>query len=264
LELIDYLNKHHFPAPCPITKKDGELIIEYENKSGYLRKYDSGQAILEPNLKQVEEFGRTLGWFHSLIEGYRTKHKREHLWDLKATQENFLEVKDSILKSNFPKADDFVAKLEKELFALSFSDRLPKGMIHEDLGRRHVLWQNNKISCILDFDRCYYGQLVLDLGQALRGWCFVNDWHQWSNQNLRALLEGYGQKRKLTDLEKEYLFQAVKFGVLERALAFCLRYIGISQMPSDEQFARRSVSDTDLLGMLKKNQKEFDLILKQI
>jgi homoserine kinase type II len=264
LELIDYLNKHKFPAPCPIAKKNRKMIVEYENKFGYLRKYDSGQAILEPSTEQVNEFGRILGYFHSLIEGYQTKHKREHLWNLKTTQENFLEVKENILKSNFPQVDDFVAKLEKEFFALSFPEELPQGMIHEDLGKRHILWQNNKISCILDFDRCYYGQLVLDLGQAVRGWCFTDDWQKWSNQNLTILLDGYSQKRKLTNLEKEYLFKAVKFAVLERALAFCLRYIGLTQMPSDEQFAHRSISDTDLLGLVKKNEKEFERILKQI
>jgi len=66
----------------------------------------------------------------------------------------------------------FVIKFEKEISNLSFPKELPQGMIHEDLGKRHVLWQNNKISGILDFDRCYYGKLILDLGQAVRGWCF--------------------------------------------------------------------------------------------
>jgi Ser/Thr protein kinase RdoA (MazF antagonist) len=262
LELIDYLNKNHFPVFQPVTKKNGEIVIEYKNKFGYLRTYDSGKAVLKPNIEQVQKFGQILGWFHSLIEGYQTKHKREHFWDLKTTQQNFLEVKDSILKSGFSEADDFVAKLEKELFVLFFPDELPQGMIHEDLGRRHVLWQNNKISCILDFDRCYYGKLVLDLGQALRGWCFIDDWCKWDNQKLEALINSYSQKRRLTDLEKEYLFDAVKFGVLERGLSFCLRFIKVSQKKSDQKFAHQSVSD--LLDLLNQNKKEFDRILKQI
>ncbi len=155
-----------------------------------------------------------------------------------------------------------MAKLEKELFALSFSEELPQGLIHEDLGRRHVLWQNNKISCILDFDRCYYGQLVLDLGQAIRGWCFIDDWQKWSNQNLAALLKGYSQKRGLTNLEKEHLFEAVKFGLLERGLSFCLRFIEVSQASSDEEFARQSVFD--LLKILSQHKREFESVLRQI
>ncbi|GAG28760.1 unnamed protein product, partial [marine sediment metagenome] len=64
-----------------------------------------------------------------------------------------------------------------------------------------------------------------------------------------ALLKGYSQKRKLTDLEKEHLFEAIKFAVLERGLAFCLRFIEVSQDSTDQQFAQQSVFD--LLKILK-------------
>lgn len=238
LELIDYLNKHNFSAPRPINKKNGEVIIEYKNKFGYLRKYDSGQANLEPKIRQIEEFGRTLGWFHSLTEDYKTRNKREHIWDPETTQKNLLEDKKNILKSNFPKADKFVTELEKRLSDLSFPDELPQGMIHEDLGKRHVFWKNNKISCILDFDRCYHGKLILDLGQAIRGWCFTDNWQKWSNKNFEALLNGYLKKRKLTNLEKKHLSDAVKFALLERGLAFCLRFIDVTQDPEDSDFAQ--------------------------
>lgn len=266
LELIDYLNKHNFPAPQPTTKKNGEVIIEYKNKFGYLRKYNSGQPNLQPNIKQVNEFGRVLGWFHDLIKNYKTKHKREHIWDLETTKKYFLELKETILKSNFPKADDFVAELERGLSNLSFPDELPQGMIHEDLGKRHILWKNNKISCILDFDRCYCGKLILDLGQAIRGWCFTGDWQKWSNKNLEALLNGYFQKRKLTDLEKKYLFDAVKFGILERGFAFCLRFIEITQDSEDSDFAQRSVLNKNkgLLVMLNKAKSHLTKQVNQM
>lgn len=261
LELINYLNKHNFPAPCPIAKKNGDVVIEYKNKFGYLCKHNSGKDILDPNIKQINEFGKILGWFHFLIDNYKTKNKREHIWDLKTTQKNFLEIKDFILKSNFLKANAFVIKFEKEIFSLSFSEKLPQGMIHEDLGKRHVLWQNDNISGILDFDRCYYGKLILDLGQAIRGWCFIDNWQKWSNQNFKALIKGYFKKRKLSDLEKEYLFNAVKFGILERGLSFCLRFIQINQNQDDQEFAHQSVFE--LIDILDKNKKEFVKVLEQ-
>jgi len=58
LELIDYLNKHNFPALCLIAKESGDVVLEYKNRFGYLRKYNSGKAILNPNIKQITEFGR--------------------------------------------------------------------------------------------------------------------------------------------------------------------------------------------------------------
>lgn len=268
LELINHLNKYKFPAPQPTIKRNGEVIIEYKNKFGYLRRYNSGQPNLRPSIKQVNEFGKILGWFHSLVENYKTKRKREHIWDLNITKKYFLELKEVILKNNFPKANDFVTGLEKGLSNLSFPDGLPQGMIHEDLGKRHILWKNNKISCILDFDRCYYGKLILDLGQAIRGWCFIGNWQKWSNKNLETLLDGYFQKRKLTDLEKKYLFDAVKFGVLERGFAFCLRFIETTQDPEDAKFAYNSVScfkgKNSILDLLERNKKEFERILTNL
>jgi homoserine kinase type II len=258
LELIAHLNKNSFPAPKPIADKEGKTVIEYKNKFGYLREYDLGREKIKPTIKQVNEFGRILGWYHRLIEGYQTKNKRNHFWDLKTTQANFSEDKKIILKSSFREKEKFVNCLQKELSSLSFSDKLPKGMIHEDLGKRHVLWKNGKISCIIDFDRCYYGQLVLDLGQALRGWCFIN-WQKWSNDSLTALLKGYSQERKLTDLEKKHLFRAVKFGILERGLSFALRSTATHDS-ADEDFAWRSVSD--LLKLL--NEERFNDVLRQI
>lgn len=260
LELIDHLHKFDFPAPRPVRKKDGSRIVEWQNEYGCLRKYEEGSALVNPTPAEVQEFGRVFGWFHKLVEGYKTKHKREHIWDLKQTKKYFEEDKTHILKSNFKNKVWFVKKLEEEFSKLAFPEGLSKGMIHEDLGRRHVLWEKGRITCILDFDRTYYGKLVLDLGQALRGWCFVDNWHRWSKNNFKALLKGYQSKRKLISREKKYLYDAVKFAILERGLAFCLRFIGVTNMPSDEQFARRSVSDTDLLGMLEKERKDFQKV----
>lgn len=259
LELIDHLLKNNFPAPVTVAQKNGEVILEYQGKYGYLRRYNESEAILEPTLAQVGQFGETLGWFHSLIEGYKSNNSREHIFDLEETKKNLEEDKEMILRSKFKNTGEFVEKVEIELAKLNFPDDLPKGMIHEDLGKRHVLWQNGKISLLVDFDRSYYGKLILDLGQAARGWCFVDDWSAWSNKNFQALISGYQKKRKLTQLEKELLLDAVKFGVLERGISFCLRFIEVTGDPKDEDFAWKSAFD--FLKMLEDNREELNKVL---
>lgn len=135
-------------------------------------------------------------------------------------------------------------------------------MIHEDLRKQHILWQDNKIICVLDFDRCYYGFLILDLGQAIRSWCFSNNWTEWKNENLKNFLRGYNSKRKLQNTEKDYLFPAIKFAVLERALSFCLRYLEETKDKEDEKFAWHSIKDNGLLGILNNQEKEIKQIIK--
>ena len=87
-----------------------------------------------------------------------------------------------------------MARFRKEIFSLNF----PKGLVRvrymRTLGKRHVLWQNGKIAAIVDFDRSYFGFLILDLGEAVRGWCFVDNWRKWSDKNFKALIDGYQEK----------------------------------------------------------------------
>ncbi|MCX6798334.1 MAG: phosphotransferase [Candidatus Falkowbacteria bacterium] len=177
----------------------------------------------------------------AVLENYQTKNKRLHVFDLTATKKYFRAQKNNILKSNFLNKRPFVAALEKELFSLKFPATLPKGMIHEDLGRRHVLWQKDRIDAIIDFDRSYFGYLLFDLGQAGRAWGFKNNWHSFDRVGLARLLRGYQTERKLTKLEKELLPDAIKFAILERALSFCTRYLNFSKDPKDQAFAWNSV-----------------------
>lgn len=261
LELIDRLLARNFPAPKPIFSKDGERIVSWKNHHGYLREFIKARAKLNPNEAEVKKFGEAVGRFHSLVENYKTKNKRKHIFDLAATRAYFKQKKARILKSNFRNKKGFVERLNREISALYFPENLARGMIHEDLGKRHILWQGNKIAGVIDFDRCYYGKLLLDLGEACRGWCFINNWTQWSNKNFQALLNGYQSKRKLTKLEKKYLLDAVKFGVLERSLAFALRYIEVTRDPEDEKFSRKSLFS--LLDKLENNRRKIEKFLKR-
>ncbi len=265
LELIHYLLADDFPAPTPIKKKDGREVVSWKNQSGYLRQFEKAEADLNPSLKKVKIFGETFGLFHNLVLGFRTKNKRLHNWGPENTKKYFPHNKRIILESDFPKKRRFIERIEKMLLSMKFPKNLSKGMIHEDLGKRHVLWENDKISCIIDFDRCYYGFLALDLGQAIRGWCFVSDWKKWSQENFQALIRGYRAKRKLSKLEKDCLFLAIEFGLLERALAFCLRSIEKETLKVKNRemagLAHRQIFDS--VDILDKKRKEIEKFLKE-
>lgn len=260
LELIDYLSKKGVPVINAELQENGEMIIELDNKFGYLRKYNKATEILDPNLEHFKEFGKILGKYHKTIEGYKTKSSREHIWDLEETKRNFKQDKEIILKSSFSQKEKFIKRFEEEISLLDFPENLPHGTIHEDLGKRHILWHEDKIIGIIDFDRCYFGKLVLDLGQVCRGWCFIEDWTKWSNKNFQFLIKHYQSERKLNNLEKKYLVDAIKFAVLERGLSFCLRFIQVTQDPEDGEYAMHSINR--LLKMIEKNRKEIESIIK--
>lgn len=264
IELLYHLRKNNFPVLLPIKDKSGKMIISLKDHNGYIRKFVEDSHKENPNLNQIEEFGKAIGRFHSLIKNFNAKTKREHIFDLEKTREFFKEDIRYIMNSNFKYKERFISRIKSILSSITFPEYLPSGMIHEDLGKRHILWNRNKISAILDFDRSYFGKLILDLGQACRGWCFTDNWNKWDNENFKHLIEGYSKRRKLTEIEKTYLIDAVKFGIIERAISFSLRFIGTTRDPEDEKYALHSVLEGGLIDMIDKSRTKIESILKEI
>lgn len=236
IELLKFLHKKDIPVLLPIVQKNGKEIVSYKKHNGYLREFLIEDARLDTTIQEVKAVGRLLGKMHKILKNYKTKYSRSHNFGLEETEKLFLKNKNKILKSNFRNKDKFVTKFIEEINALKFSNKLPKGAIHEDLGKRHILWSKKNIKTVIDFDRFYFGDLILDLGQALRGWCFDKDWQKWDIKKHNAFLSAYQAERKLTLEEKKYLINAIKFAFLERALSFCLSYIYL-QKKRDEVLA---------------------------
>jgi homoserine kinase type II len=216
-ELLQHLADNGLPVQPPINNR----VISIDGMNGYIRLFAEGVAVEEPSPEQVEKFGQLLGKMHKVCQGYQTTNKREHIWDLPTTKQNLAEDEQIISKAISP---NFFKSLKAAFDSIKQPSDLPKGMIHEDLGKRHILWQGIKIVSVLDFDRCYFGNLVDDLGQATRGWCFAGN-GDFIKQNYQALLDGYQSQRQLVLAERTALPGSVKFAFLERALSFILRGI---------------------------------------
>ncbi len=254
VEILQHLYKNNFPVSKIIKTRTNEFVVGWDGRFGYLREFVDAHAKEDPTLEELRTFGETIGWMHSLTKDFKTKHVRKHVWGLENTKAYFEKKKQVILSSDYDFAKEFVNQVEFELEFLNFPNSLPQGILHEDLGKRHVLWQGSKIVSILDFDRAYFGTLLLDLGQAARGWCFIDDWKQWDKTRFQALLEGYETKRKLTKEERNLVPDAIRFALVERAISFMLRAIEITKDDEDAEFAWRTISK--LLPQIRKPPKE--------
>ncbi len=78
-----------------------------------------------------------------------------------------------------------------------------QGIIHGDLFRDNVLWRDDRITAILDFEQASGGSLAYDLAVCINDWC-------WSSGQpriglARALIDGYERVRPLTDSDRDAL-----------------------------------------------------------
>jgi Ser/Thr protein kinase RdoA (MazF antagonist) len=73
------------------------------------------------------------------------------------------------------------------------------GIIHGDLFRDNVLWQDGRLVAILDFEQASGGSLAYDLAVCINDWC----WDGAPRLDLvRALLQGYETRRALADADR--------------------------------------------------------------
>ncbi len=245
-ELSEFLIKKKIPV-APIIS-----ILKFGASNILIKKHIDGRSKATPNPFEVAEFSMVFGRFHKSIQNYQTKNKILHKWDLKTTERHLTE-----LKTKFPK-DKILQQIQKELSTIIIPNNLPRGMIHEDLGKRHVLWLDGKISGLIDFERSYYAPLIYDLGQVLRGWCFHTNWKAWCNKKLKRILDNYQKERKLSQQEKKYLYPAIKFAVIERALSFYIKFL----YNKDKEAKNYSLHSLNyLLSLLEKKKEKIESII---
>jgi homoserine kinase type II len=91
-----------------------------------------------------------------------------------------------------------------------------QGLIHGDLYYDNTLFNNNKLSAILDFEQSGYGDTLLDLGISISGTCLQKG--RIIRPLINSYMEGYNNERKLSNQENELLDLAIIIGLFSISL----------------------------------------------
>jgi homoserine kinase type II len=84
--------------------------------------------------------------------------------------------------------------------AIAVRQRATHGMIHGDLFRDNVLWEDGRVVAILDFEQASGGSLAYDLAVCINDWC----WDGAVRFDVaEALIAGYERVRMLTPADRE-------------------------------------------------------------
>jgi len=247
VKLLNYLLENKIPVPKPIDFNK-EFVISVENKNGILYKYILGKNNTNPGSYHCFKIGEILGKIHKLTMNREYPGRKE--WGLKTAKEKFEEIKDEIIDN------EILEKFSLILNELTFPDDLPKGILHEDFGKKHVLFIKEEVSGIIDWDRSYYGPLILDLGQAIRGWC-TDNWKDINTKKVYSLIEGYESQRRLNETERTFLLNVVKFAFIERAISYYINYLNNKNL-EDKEFVLENIY------LIKKCEEQLEFINRKL
>ncbi len=91
---------------------------------------------------------------------------------------------------------------------------LPRGLLHGDLFRDNVLFRDDRLAALLDFESCHGGAFVYDIAVVILSWCYGS---RLEFGLARAVLAGYEAARRLDEREWRGLYAEGRFA--------CLRFL---------------------------------------
>lgn len=194
LNLQDHLAGKGIPCPKPVPSHAGAFLGELNGKPAALVSFLRGKDIAAPTAAQCAQVGAMLAGIHAAGESYpgRMDNPRGPKW-WKAVMPEIIP---------FLGAEDVALLREEVRFQTQHRrQELPRGAIHADLFRDNVLFEDGRISGVIDFYFACTDALLYDVAITVNDWCVV-DGGALNTAGAAALLEAYQRVRSFTADER--------------------------------------------------------------
>lgn len=197
LALLDHLGKRDIPCPRTVTDCHGADHGRLAGKIAVLAARPEGTATEAPDEAQCAAVGTMLARLHVAgadFPGRRPNPRGPHWWrNTAASLEGLLGYQAQRV-------------LQAELDYLSRFDfaQLPHGVIHSDLFRDKVLFEQGRVSGLLDLYSACDDLYVFDLAITINAWCSESD-GGLERYRMRALVAAYDAARPLEEIEHRAL-----------------------------------------------------------
>jgi homoserine kinase type II len=168
LNLMAHLSNHGIRCPRPMANLDNELLGELNAKPASIVTCLRGKAIDAPNIGQCAQVGELLADMHlagKTYAGVMPNPRGPQWWSNTAPQiVPFLSKEDQTLLTSEVK---FQSRYR-------FED-LPRGVIHADLFRDNILFDDSTLSGIIDFYFACVDVLLYDVAITINDWCITHN-----------------------------------------------------------------------------------------
>jgi homoserine kinase type II len=195
LGLQDHLAGKGIPSPKPVADNAGRFLGELNGKPAALVVFLPGKDVAAPTIEQCAQAGAMLARIHIAGRSYP------------AIMENPRGAKwwESVLSEIIPFLGDNDAMLLRNEVRFQSESRpaaLPRGSIHADFFRDNVLFEQGRISGVIDFYFACTDALLYDVAIAVNDWCLAKLGGLDSNR-ATALLEAYAGVRPFSAPERD-------------------------------------------------------------
>lgn len=193
LQLMAHLARHGIPCPAPIADLSDRYLGVLNGKPAALVTRLPGRSLEEPHPAHCAELGALLARMHLAGRSYSAfleNPRGPKWWRLAA-------------RDVAPFLDDAKRKLLEAELAFQAEQRfpdLPRGPVHADLFRDNTLWDDGRISGVVDFYFAGVDCFLYDVAVCANDWCL--DGAGLQAERLRAFLGAYNAVRPFTAHER--------------------------------------------------------------
>jgi len=191
--VLTYLEARGFPCTRLVTTRNGSPFIHHGTKPVYIKEFLPGEVCRDLSYGMLIQVGSAMAKLHTLAPPPKLPDQFPY----------GLESFDALFGIGISHPYVDWLKKKKEFLITAIDQTMARGFIHGDIFWDNLLFSNNTLVAILDFEEaCTYFKLY-DLGMAAVGCCAQNK--KFSMNRVKQILKGYEQVCPLTDPEKKQL-----------------------------------------------------------
>jgi homoserine kinase type II len=216
--LLDHLAGRGVLTPRPLPRKDGEgftclLEVPGGSRAVAVFPWRGGEILCQKRVtaEVASEVGEQLARIH--LAGASFAEKRLGRFNIEDMRTRLVRI----AGADAPELRTAAGEIEKRLSAAERArdPEIAHGIIHGDLFRDNILWEEGRPAALLDFESASDGPWVYDLMVTVLAWCYGDD---FDLALVRAMFAGYGGVRplaanELLALENEGRIAALRFTV---------------------------------------------------
>jgi len=186
-------------TPAPLARRDGSYVGTLAGKPAAVFPWRDGDIRCLRSVSTADggEVGAALAQVHVAGRSVARSPGRFEPKDLRTRLERIARCADPQLAAEAGPLAERLRAWESRR-----DPALPRGLIHGDLFRDNVLWEDGRISALLDFESASDGPLAYDLMVTILAWAFKAE---MDVAVARAIAAGYARVRPLTDAERDGL-----------------------------------------------------------
>ena len=199
-ELISLLNKSGFKCPLPLLNLENNPISTFKRKKLTILTFISGKSKENLSNENCEDIGKEAAKLHLLTSNF--KIQRKNALSIESWRNMFENIKDKCIKIHKDLPNLIEANLKD--IEQNWPSNLPSGIIHADLFKDNIIFENNKVSGIIDFTFSCNDFYALEIAICFNALCFdgVKSNLSFNVTKAKKFIEGYSSIRKLSDQEK--------------------------------------------------------------